>query len=336
MRALCSVAAGGPATLQLLNVPDPVPRRGEIVVAVAACGINYPDVLVIEDRYQFKPERPFAPGSEVAGTVLTLGEGVREFAVGDRVIAMLSGSGGLADRAVASADNVFHLPNERGFIDGSALLFAYSSAIHALKDRGGLRAEETLLVLGAGGGIGLATVEIGKAIGARVVAAVSSDEKAKAARAAGADDVLIYGRPPFSGNLARALADGMKKAVGAHGADVILDPVGGEYSEAALRAIAWKGRFLTVGFPAGIPRLPLNLVLLKGCDIRGVFQGAFAARETTAQKDNVRQLFEWWRAGKIRPRVTEVFPLERGGEAIRRLARRAAIGKLVVEIATPR
>jgi NADPH2:quinone reductase len=335
VKALCSIATGGPSTLQLVNVPDPVPGHGQITVAVAACAINYPDVLVIEDKYQFKPQRPFAPGSEIAGTVHALGEGVDGFAVGDRVIAMLAGSGGLADRAVASADNVFHLPDERGFIEGSALLFTYSSAIHALKDRGGLNAGETLLVLGAGGGIGLATVEIGKAIGARVVAAVSSEEKAEAARLAGADDALIYGQPPFSGSSARALTNSLKAAVGVRGADVILDPVGGEYSEAALRAIAWKGRFLTVGFPAGIPRLPLNLVLLKGCDIRGVFQGAFAARETVANKENVRQLFEWWRAGKISPRVTDVFPLERGGEAIGRLARRTAIGKLVVQIAVP-
>lgn len=335
MKALCSIAIGGPTTLQLVNLPDPVPGRGEIVVAVAACAINYPDVLVIEDKYQFRPKRPFAPGSEIAGTVHVLGDGVEGFAVGDRVVAMLSGSGGLADRAVASADSVFHLPEERGFIEGSALLFTYSSAIHALKDRGGLKRRETLLVLGAAGGIGLATVEIGKAIGARVIAAVSSEKKAEAARLAGADDALIYGQPPFSRNSARELADSLKAAVGELGADVILDPVGGEYSEAALRAIAWKGRYLTVGFPAGIPRMPLNLVLLKGCDIRGVFQGAFAARETTANKDNVRQLFEWWRDGKISPRVTDVFPLERGGEAIERLARRAAIGKLVVQIATP-
>src|ERR1700722_8910374 len=326
MKALCSIATGGPSTLQLVNVPDPVPGRGEIAVAVAACAINYPDVLVIEDKYQFKPKRPFAPGSEIAGTVHALGEEVEGFAVGDRVIAMLAGSGGLADKAIATADNAFYLPNERGFVEGSALLFTYSSAIHALKDRGRLKAGETLLVLGAGGGIGLATIEIGKAIGARVVAAVSSEEKAKAARLAGADDALIYGLPPFSHASARALGDSLKAAVGASGADVILDPVGGEYSEAALRAIAWKGRFLTVGFPAGIPRLPLNLVLLKGCDICGVFLGAFAARETTANKDNVRQLFEWWRTGKINPRVTDVFPLERGGEAIGRLARRAAIG----------
>jgi NADPH2:quinone reductase len=335
VKALCSVATGGPSTLQLLNVPDPVPGRGEIEVAVAACSINYPDVLVIEDKYQSKPKRPFAPGSEIAGTVHALGEGVEGFAVGDRVIALLGGSGGLAERAVAAADNVFHLPDDRGFIEGSALLITYSSAIHALKDRGRLKAADTLLVLGAGGGIGLATVEIGKAIGARVVAAVSSEDKAKAARLAGADDALIYGQPPFSHASARALADSLKAAVGEGGADVILDPVGGEYSEAALRAIAWKGRFLTVGFPAGIPRLPLNLALLKGCDICGVFQGAFAAREATANKDNVRQLFEWWRTGKINPRVTDVFPLERGGEAIGRLARRAAIGKLVVQIAVP-
>jgi NADPH2:quinone reductase len=333
VRALYSIAAGGPSTLQLVDVPDPVAARGEIVVAVAACAINYPDVLVIEDKYQFKPQRPFAPGSEIAGRVYALGDGVEGFAIGDRVIAMLSGNGGLADRVVASADNVFHLPDERDFIEGSALLFTYSSAIHALKDRGRLKAGETLLVLGAGGGIGLATVEIGKAIGARVVGAVSSEEKAKAALVAGADDALIYGRPPFSSITGRALTDSFRAAVGAGGADVILDPVGGEYAEAALRAISWRGRYLTVGFPAGIPRLPLNLALLKGCDIRGVFQGSFAARETTANKDNIRQLFEWWRASKICPRVTEIFPLERGGEAIERLARRAAIGKLVVQIA---
>lgn len=331
MKALLSQAVGGPDTLVLSEVDRPVPGPGQVLVDVAACAINFPDTLIIEDRYQFKPPRPFAPGGEVAGTVAALGDGVTGLAVGDAVIGVC-GHGGLAESVVIPASNLFALPPGRDMVAGSALLLTYATSIHALVDRGRLAAGETLLVLGAAGGVGLAAVELGKAMGARVVGAVSSEEKAAAVRAAGADDVLVYPRAPFDKDQSRALANAFKAAVGRDGAHVVYDAVGGDYCEPALRAIAWEGRYLVVGFPAGIPRLPLNLTLLKSCDVCGVFWGAFAARDPAANRAHVAQLLQWWDEGRINPRVTDTFPLERGGEAIARLGARGAIGKLVVTI----
>ncbi len=332
MRALLSRTPGGPDTLELGELPTPAAGPGELLIAVKACSINYPDVLIIEDKYQFKPPRPFAPGSEVSGVVEAVGEGVTGWAPGDRVIAM-TGSGGLVERVAVAADKAFRLPEGRSFEEGASLLLTYATTIHALLDRGGLSAGQTLLVLGAAGGVGLAAVELGKAFGARVVAAVSSEAKAEAARASGADEVLIYARAPFDRNASKALADQFKAACGSAGADVIYDPVGGDYAKPALRSIAWEGRYLVVGFPAGIPKLPLNLTLLKSCDVCGVFWGAFAARDPAANRAHVDQLFRLWAEGKIAPRVTEVFPFERGGDAIAKMAARDAIGKLVVRVA---
>jgi len=331
MKALLSRAPGGPETLELAQLPDPAVGAGQVVVRVRACAINYPDVLIIEDRYQFKPPRPFAPGGEIAGVVETVGEGVTGWAPGDRVIAML-GHGGLAEQVVADPNRLYRLPEGRSFAEGASLILTYATSIHALLDRGRLQAGQTLLVLGAAGGVGLAAVELGKAFGARVIAAVSSEEKAAAARAAGADETLVYPRAPFSKDQSKALAEAFKAAVGRNGADVIYDPVGGDYAEPALRAIGWEGRYLVVGFPAGIPKLPLNLTLLKSCDVAGVFWGAFAARDPQANAAHVATLFRLWEEGKIAPRVTETFPLDRGGEAIARMGARAAIGKLVVEM----
>src|SRR5690242_12427328 len=331
MRALLSLQPGGPETLSLEEVPVPQPRRGELVVRVRACAINFPDVLIIEDKYQLKPQRPFAPGGEIAGEVIAAGEGVSGWSGGDRVIAAL-GFGGLAEQVLVPADRAIPLPPERSFEEGSALLMTYATAIHALIDRGKLQAGQTLLVLGAAGGVGIAAVEIGKALGARVIAAVSSDEKAKAAREAGADAAVIYPSGPFDRDGQKALAQLFKEAVGPGGAHVILDPVGGDYSEAALRSIAWEGRFLVVGFPAGIPKLPLNLTLLKSCDVCGVFWGAFVARDPKRNASHVEQLFRWWAEGKIAPKISATYPLERGGEAIAALRDRKAIGKLVVTL----
>lgn len=331
MKALLSRAVGGPETLEIGELETPVPGKGELLVAVKACAINYPDVLIIEDRYQFKPQRPFAPGGEIAGVVEAVGEGVTSHRPGDRVIAM-TGHGGLVEKLTVPADKVFALPEGRSFAEGASLLMTYATTIHALLDRGNLVEGETLLVLGAAGGVGLAAVELGKAFGARVVAAVSSEEKAEAARKAGADSVVIYPQGPFDKDASRALADQFKAACGPGGADVVYDPVGGDYCEPALRAIAWEGRYLVIGFPAGIPRLPLNLTLLKSCDVRGVFWGAFAMREPQRNKDHVTRLFRLWRDGHINPLVSETFPLERGGEAIAKLGARGAIGKLVVTI----
>lgn len=329
MKALLSTAPGGPETLRLTEIDAPAPGPGQLLVRVKACAINYPDVLIIEDKYQFKPERPFAPGGEIAGIVEQAGEGVTGWSEGDRVIAML-GHGGLAEKVLVPAAMALRLPEGRSFEEGSALILTYATTIHALLDRGKLKQGETLLVLGAAGGVGLAAVELGKAFGARVVAAVSSEEKAEAARTAGADEVLIYPRGPFDKDQSKALAQQFKAAVGPNGADLIYDPVGGDYSEAALRAIAWEGRLLVIGFPAGIPRLPLNLTLLKSCDVRGVFWGAFAARDPKANAAHVRTLFRLWEEGKIAPRVSRTWPLERGGEAIAHMAARQAVGKLVV------
>ena len=329
MKALLSTEPGPPETLRLSEVPDPEPAPGELLVRVHACAINYPDVLIIEDKYQFRPPRPFAPGGEVAGVVESVGEGVSGWKVGDRLSAY-QGHGGLAEKVAVPAAHAFSLPEAHGFEEGSTLLITYATVIHALWDRGRLNAGETLLVLGAAGGIGIASIELGKARGARVIAAVSSDDKAEAAREAGADQVIVYPRGPFDKDGQKALAEQFKGAVGPNGADVILDPVGGDYAEPALRSIAWEGRYLVVGFPAGIPRLPLNLTLLKSCDICGVFWGAFAARDPKANSAHVAELFQLWEAGRIRPRVSATFPLERGGDAIATMSARQAIGKLVV------
>ncbi len=331
MKALLSRAPGGPETLEVAELPDPVPAAGQVVVAVRACAINYPDVLIIEDRYQFKPPRPFAPGGEVAGIVDSVGEGVTGWQPGDRVIGMV-GHGGLAEKVAVDAARLYRLPEGRSFAEGASLILTYATTIHALLDRGRLAAGQSLLVLGAAGGVGLAAIELGKAFGARVVAAVSSDEKAAAAMAAGADETIVYPRAPFDRDQSKALADRFKAAGGKAGFDVIYDPVGGDYAEPALRAIGWEGRYLVVGFPAGIPKLPLNLTLLKSCDVCGVFWGAFAARDPQANAAHVDHLFRLWAAGRIGPRVTGTFPLADGGTAIARLGARGAIGKLVVEV----
>lgn len=332
MRALLSKQVGGPETLTIDQLPDPVAGPGEVVVAVKACAINYPDVIIIEDKYQFKPPRPFAPGGEIAGVVESVGEGVTDLSPGDRVIGS-TGWNGLAEKALVDRRRLYPLPDGKSFEQGAALLMTYGTSIHALLDRGHLKAGDTLLVLGAAGGIGLSAVELGKAFGARVVAAVSSEEKAKAARDAGADATVVYGRGPFDKDQSKALAEQFKAAVGPDGAQVIYDPVGGDYAEPALRSIGWEGRYLVVGFPAGIPKLPLNLTLLKSCDVCGVFWGAFAARDPRANAAHVDHLFRLWEEGRINPHVSEVFAFEAGGKAIARLADRGAIGKLVVRVA---
>jgi len=331
VKALLSHAPGGPETLRLEEVADPVAGPGELLVSVRAAAINFPDVLIIEDKYQMRPPRPFAPGGEIAGEVETVGEGVTGWNAADRLIAV-PGFGGLAEKIVIPARSAISLPSSRGFTDGAALLLTYATSIHALYDRGRLQAGQTLLILGAAGGVGLAAVELGKARGARVIAAVSSEEKAAAARDAGADATMIYPPGPFDRDGQKALSEQFKAAVGPGGADVIYDPVGGDYAEPALRAIAWEGRYLVVGFPAGIPKLPLNLTLLKSCDVCGVFWGAFAARDPKANAAHVETLFRLWDEGKIKPRISETYPLERAGEAIAAVAARRAIGKLVVTL----
>lgn len=329
MKAMLSKGVGGPETLVLEQLPDPEPGPGEVRLTVKACGVNYPDLLIIQDKYQFKPERPFAPGGEVAGVVDTVGPGVTRLKVGDRVIGSC-GWGGMADRLVLEADRCIPFPDAMPFDVASALILTYGTSIHALKDRAKLKAGETLLVLGAAGGVGLSAVELGKAMGARVIAAVSSEEKLAFAKKHGADDGIVYPAGPFDKAGARALSDLFKTACGEQGADVIYDPVGGDYTEAALRSIAWEGRFLVVGFPAGIAKLPLNLTLLKSCQVVGVFWGAFARRDPKGNAANIAELMQLYADGKIKPMISEKFPLERAGDAIAKLGARQAVGKIVV------
>jgi NADPH2:quinone reductase len=329
MKAMLSRRVGGPETLSLEELPDPTPGSGEVLLSVKACGVNYPDVLIIEDKYQFKPPRPFAPGGEVAGVVEAVGAGVASFKPGDRVIGSTI-AGGMAEKLAVPANLCIAMPAAMPFDEASALVLTYGTSIYALKDRARLEAGETLLVLGAAGGVGISAVELGKAYGARVIAAVSSEDKLAFAKKHGADSGVVYPRGPFDKAGAKALADLFKQACGEQGADVIYDPVGGDYSEAALRSIAWDGRHLVVGFPAGIPRLPLNLTLLKSCQVVGVFWGAFMRRDPAAHAANVAELMSLYSEGKIRPVVSERYPLARAGEAIARLATRQAMGKIVV------
>ena len=329
MRALLSKDVGGPETLVVEQVDDPQPGTGEVLVDVAACAINFPDTLIIRDLYQFKPPRPFSPGSEISGTIAAVGDGVTQWKVGDKVLAG-TGSGGLREQVVLPADRLFAVPDGIDVIEASALLMTYGTTIHGLKDRGGIKAGETVLVLGAAGGVGLSAVELAKAYGCRVVAAVSTEAKGKVAREAGADEVVVYPKAPFDKDASKALAGQFKEAVGPNGADIVYDVVGGDYSEPALRSIAWEGRFLVIGFPAGIAKMPLNLTLLKSCDIRGVFWGAFTAREPDRNAKNIVELFDLWKAGKIKPLISETYTLDNAAEAIAKLERREAVGKLVV------
>lgn len=331
MKAILSRAAGGPETLTLEDVADPVAGKGQVVLAVKAIGVNFPDVLIIKDMYQYKPERPFSPGAEVSGIVEAVGEGVTSLKPGDRVFAML-GWGGMSEKVAVEARRCFKVPEKMPFDEAAAFIMTYGTSYYALKDRGDLQSGETLLVLGAAGGVGLAAVELGKAMGARVVAAVSSDAKLAVARKAGADDGVVYQAGPLDQDGQRALSAEFKKACGKDGADVIYDAVGGTYAEPAIRAIGWGGRYLVVGFPAGIPKLPLNLTLLKSCDVRGIFWGAAIDKFPERHAQAVDELTALYAAGKIRPVVSERFPLEKAGDAIAALGSRRTTGKVVVTV----
>jgi len=293
----------------------------EVVIQVQSAGVNFPDVLIVQGKYQFKAPLPFAPGCEVAGTVKEIGEGVTSVKPGDAALAIMM-SGGFAQEALAREADVVKLPPGVDPVAASAFLFTYGTSYHALKDRARLAPGETLLVMGAAGGVGLAAVELGKLMGARVIAAASSAEKLALCRARGADETIDYAREDFRERL---------KALAPRGVEVVLDPVGGDYSEPALRAMAWKGRYLVVGFAQNdIPRIPLNLVLLKGCSLVGVFWGEFRRREKALFQGNSAQLVEWLREGRLRPHVSARYPLERGAEALRDVAERRVQGKVVI------
>lgn len=331
MKALLSRTPGGPETLVVEDLPNPKPGKGEVVVEVAAVGLNFPDLLIIRDMYQFKPERPFAPGAEIAGTVAAVGEGVEGLALGQRVLGF-PGWGGLAEQVALKREMVTPIPDAMPFADAAAFLMTYGTSYHALTDRAALKTGETLLVLGASGGVGLAAVELGKALGARVLAACSSQEKLDVALAAGADDGIVYPASVEDKDTGRALSEQFKTLCGKGGADVIYDPVGGGYAEPALRAIAWEGRYLVVGFPAGIAKLPMNLPLLKACSVIGVFWGAATQRNPKRHVQSVKELFALYQEGRIKPVVETVAGLEATPGALEKLAARQVKGKLVVTL----
>lgn len=330
MKAMLSEAPGGPETLVLKEVDTPEPGKKQVRLRVHAAGVNFPDTLIIQDLYQMKPPRPFAPGGEVAGQIEALGEGVEGLAVGDRVLAM-TGFGGFATHVVADAAKVIKIPDAMPYDEASCLVLTYGTSHHALKDRAEIKEGETLLILGAAGGVGAAAIELGKAAGARVIAAVSSEEKAQFCRDLGADETLIYERE-LDRDAQKEFSAQIKKLAGGDGVDVVYDAVGGNYAEPAVRALAWKGRFLVVGFPAGIPKLPLNLTLLKGCQIVGVFWGAHTAREPEKHAENMQDLFAMYAKGQIKPRVSASFPLEDAPKALEMMQDRKVLGKVVVTV----
>lgn len=329
MKAVLSKAAGGPETLVIEEVESTEPGPGQVRMRVAACALNYPDTLIIQDLYQIKPQRPFAPGGEVAGTIDALGEGVNGFAVGDRVIGWCWW-GGLVQSLVIDADRCIPVPDEMPLDDAAALVLTYGTVHYALRRCADIQPGETLLVLGAAGGIGLAAVELGRAWGARVVAACSSQAKVDHALQCGAAAGVVYPSGSLDRDAAKGLSQSLKQALGKEGAHVILDAVGGDYAEPALRAIAWQGRYLVVGFPAGIPKLPLNLVLLKGCRVIGVFWGEWVLRNRPDFAASVQDLMALYAKGLIRPRISQRFPMDKAADALRVLASRQAVGKIVV------
>ncbi len=328
MKALLSKQPGPPESLELCDVPDPVPAVGEVLIAIKAAGVNFPDALIIEDRYQFKPPRPFAPGAEVAGVIESVGSGVSRFSVGDRVVASVS-CGGYAEKVAVREEQCWRISEAMSFDEAAGFVLTYATSYYALKDRAALKGGETLLVLGAAGGVGAATIQLGKTFAARVIGAVSSANKAEFAKRCGADDTLVYPGGPLSKEQSRALSTDFKRICGG-GADVVYDAVGGDYCEPALRAMNYQGRYLVIGFPAGIPAPPLNLTLLKNCSIVGVFWGAFAAREPERHRENMNELFDLYARGKIRPQISARYALADGGRAIRALLERSATGKLVI------
>lgn len=327
MKSMLSKEPGGPETLVLEEMDVPTPGAKQVLIRVHAAGVNYPDTLIIRDLYQIKPPRPFAPGSEIAGEIVAVGEKVSHLAVGDRVIGM-PGFGGFATHVVADAAMVIKMPEDMPYEDAACLVLTYGTSYHALKDRAELKAGETLLILGAAGGVGVAAIELAKAAGARVIAAVSSEDKAQFCRDVGADETLIYERD-LDRDGQKAFSARIKELAGG-GVDVVYDAVGGNYAEPAVRALAWNGRFLVVGFPAGIPKIPLNLTLLKGCQIMGVFWGAHTVREPGKHAANMGDLFRLYAEGKIRPRISATYPLEKAGEALKLLEDRKVLGKVVV------
>ena len=324
MKAVLCRSYGPPESLVVEDVRPPTPRRGEAVISVKAAGVNFPDVLIIQNKYQVKPPLPFSPGSEAAGVVTAIGDGVDHVKIGDRVMA-ITGYGAFAEEIAVDAARLLPIPDGMDFATAAGFGLTYATSDHALRDRGALKTGETLLVLGAAGGVGIAAIEIGKALGARVIAGASSADKLAVCRAHGADETIDYATED--------LRERLKALTAGHGPDVVYDPVGGPYTEPALRSIAWRGRLLVVGFAAGeIPRIPLNLTLLKGCSIVGVYWGEFSRREPQRFAESMRQLARWFADGKLKPHISSVFPLDRAADALTLMAERKVKGKVVLAV----
>lgn len=330
MKAMLCTHYGPPEEMELRELPSPAPGKNQVLISVKACGVNFPDVLMLADKYQFKPALPFPPGGEVAGLVKALGEGVDSLKVGDRV-AVSIGSGGFAEEVLADARRCVKVPANVGFEVASAFIVTYGTSYHALKDRAKLKAGEHLVVLGAAGGVGLSAVELGVAMGAKVIAGASSQEKVDLAIKHGATAGFVYPQLPLSRDQQKAISDEIKKLTGGAGADVLYDPIGDAYAEPALRAMNWEGRYLVIGFAAGeIPKIPLNLTLLKGCDVLGVFWGMATQRDPKHANESLREIMNMIADGKLHPNVSASFPLAEGGKSIRMLMDRKAMGKVVV------
>jgi len=322
LKAILCEQYGPPETLVLTEVPSPRAGTGQLVISVRACGVNFPDTLIIQNKYQIKPSLPFSPGGEVSGIVKEVGEGVTHFNVGDRVFS-LTGYGGFAEDVLANAATTLPMPDGMDFVTAASTMYTYGTSYHALKDRGNLQPGETLLVLGAAGGVGLAAVQLGVLMGARVIAAASSDEKLAVCRTVGAAETINYTTDD--------LRERVKELTGGNGVDVVYDPVGDQYAEPAVRSLAWRGRYLVVGFAGGvIPSIPLNLPLLKGASLVGVFWGAFAQRETKQSRQNFQEILQWIASGQLKQHLHGRYSLVEAPDALRALMDRRVTGKAVV------
>ena len=324
MKAIVCSKFGTPDTLKYQEIKTPNPKEGEILITVKACSVNFPDTLIIQGKYQFKPEFPFSPGSDVAGIIEKVGENVKHFKVGDAVVGFIP-FGGFAEKAILKAIDCFPKPRGMSMVNAAAFLLAYGTSYHALKDRANLQKGETILILGASGGVGLTALELAKLMGAKVIAAASSQEKLNLCKEFGADEVINYTE--------ENLKDRVKELTNGKGVDVIYDPVGGAFSELALRAIAWKGRHLVVGFANGeIPKIPINLTLLKGASIVGVFWGAFAQKEPKKSLENIQQLLTWFVKGEVKPHIDKTYSLEDAPKALEDMMQRKVKGKIVIDM----
>lgn len=324
MKAIICNQFGLPNTLELKEVTAPKPNKGELLISVKACSVNFPDTLIIQGKYQFKPEFPFSPGSDIAGIVEEVGEGVNHLSIGDEIVGFVP-YGGFAEKVVVKARDCFLKPQGMSMVNASAFLLAYGTSYHALKDRANLRQGETVLILGASGGVGLTALELSKLMGAKVIAAASSKEKLDLCKQYGADEVINY--------KIENLKERVKELTKGKGVDVIYDPVGGHFSELALRAIAWNGRHLVIGFTNGeIPKIPINLTLLKGASIVGVFWGAFTQKQPKDSLENIKELLLWFAKGKVKPHIHKTYSLKDAPLALEDMMSRKTKGKIVIDM----